>query len=275
MKLDFTKMQGAGNDFVVLDATHRSLELGTEQYRHIADRRFGIGCDQVLLIENSNTPDADFRYRIFNADGGEVEQCGNGVRCVARYLRDAGLTEKEILRLASLGGTMETEFTADGVRANMGVPVFTPRDIPFDADTEQLTYGLDLEGEILEIGAVSMGNPHAVIRVHDLDNTPVRDLGEMLESHPRFPKRVNVGFMQVVDSQHIRLRVFERGVGETLACGTGACAAAVWGRTAGLLDSTVNVDLPGGRLMINWLGKGQPVLMSGPATTVFTGEMDV
>lgn len=275
MKLDFTKMQGAGNDFVVLDATHRKLELGTDQYRHIADRRFGIGCDQVLQIETSDTPDADFRYRIFNADGGEVEQCGNGVRCVARYLRDAGLTEKDTLRLASLGGIMQTEFTADGVRVNMGVPAFAPQDIPFEADTEQVSYSLELEGEMLEIGAVSMGNPHAVIRVHDLDNTPVRDLGEMLESHTRFPKRVNVGFMQVVDPQRIRLRVFERGVGETLACGTGACAAAVWGQLAGLLDSTVNVDLPGGRLMINWSGKGQPVLMSGPATTVFTGEMDV
>lgn len=269
--LSFTKMQGAGNDFVVIDATHEPFDLDRDARRHLADRRRGIGCDQLMVVE---APDGneDFSYRIFNADGGEVEQCGNGVRCVARFIHDRGLSARTTLRLGSLGGLMETELLEDrSVRVNMGEPRFNPADIPFDAEQEQLTYPLALEGEMLEVGAVSLGNPHVVLQVTDTATTPVEDLGEMLESHPRFPKRVNVGFMQKIDAQRIRLRVFERGVGETLACGTGACAAVAWGILAGALNTDVEVELPGGTLVVSWRGRGTPLFLTGPADNVFEG----
>lgn len=275
MKINFTKMQGAGNDFVVLDATRVPFTLDHEQRKRLADRRLGVGCDQLMVVE---APDGneDFSYRIFNADGGEVEQCGNGVRCVAKFIREKGLSEKVQLRLGSLGGVMETELLEDGnVRVNMGEPKFKPAEIPFESDEELLTYPLVLEGEMLEVGAVSMGNPHVVLQVNDIDATPVEDLGEMLESHARFPRRVNVGFMQKIDTQHIRLRVFERGVGETLACGTGACAAVAWGILAGALSHEVEVELPGGTLMVSWQGRGSPVFLTGPANTVFEGIIEM
>jgi diaminopimelate epimerase len=269
----FTKMHGAGNDFVVIDATAEPLELARNDRRLIADRRIGIGCDQLLFVEAPHG-DEDFFFRIFNADGGEVEQCGNGARCVARFIHDKGLARKRRLRLGSLGGTLEAELLDDGhVRVNMGAPRLAPAEIPFDADAEALTYAIDLEGEQLDVGAVSMGNPHAVLTVNDVADAPVADLGEMLEEHPRFPRRVNVGFMQRLDAAHVKLRVFERGVGETLACGTGACAAAVWGMLAGQLDPEVEVELPGGTLVVSWRGRGEPVFLAGPAVTVFEGNI--
>lgn len=273
--LAFTKMQGAGNDFVVIDATRQPFDLDRDERRRLADRRRGIGCDQLMIVE---APDGneDFSYRIFNADGGEVEQCGNGVRCIARFIHDRGLSMKKTLRLGSLGGVMETELLDDNsVRVNMGEPRFAPTEIPFDAEQEQLTYPLALEGELLEVGVVSMGNPHVVLQVTDTSTTPVEDLGEMLESHPRFPKRVNVGFMQKIDGQHIRLRVFERGVGETLACGTGACAAVAWGILAGTLDTEVEVELPGGTLVVSWRGRGTPLFLTGPADSVYEGNISI
>ncbi|MDX1443213.1 MAG: diaminopimelate epimerase [Gammaproteobacteria bacterium] len=276
MQIRFTKMEGAGNDFVVIDASTAPLDLDASECRRLADRRYGVGCDQVLVILPARDSKEDFSYRIYNADGGEVEQCGNGVRCVAQYIRDHGLSSKPLLKLGSLGGVMRAELLGEeGVRVDMGEPVLEPADIPFDAETRQVLYPVELEGESFELGAISMGNPHAVVRVYDLDATPVEDLGEMLEAHPRFPNRVNVGFLEILDTRHIRLRVYERGVGETLACGTGACAAVVWGNLAGLLDDTVAVDLPGGTLVISWKGEGQPVLMTGPANTVFTGEIEL
>lgn len=276
MNIAFTKMHGAGNDFVVIDALAAPFEPSAEECRRLADRRFGVGCDQVLVMLPARDRKEDFSYRIFNADGGEVEQCGNGVRCVAQRLHDAGHWDGRKLRLGSAGGIMRAELLgADGVRVDMGVPELEPAKIPFEAEREQVEYTIELEGETFQIGAVSMGNPHAIIRVYDLDATPVADLGEMITAHPRFPNRVNVGFMQVNDQRQVRLRVFERGVGETLACGTGACAAVVWGRLAGLLETEVAVDLPGGRLMVSWAGKDQPVLMTGPATTVFKGEIEL
>ena len=274
MNLAFTKMHGAGNDFVVIDASRAPFTLTREARARLANRRFGIGCDQLLVVEAAHAKDEDFFFRIFNADGGEVEQCGNGARCVARFIRDKGLSTRQQLRLGSPGGTLQAELLDDGnVRVNMGKPQLTPADIPFLADEEQLTYSIDLEGESLDIGAVSMGNPHAVLTVNDVSRTPVADLGEMLESHSRFPQRVNVGFMQRVDAAHVKLRVFERGVGETLACGTGACAAVVWGVLAGQLDHNVEVELPGGRLVVSWQGRGEPVFLSGPAVTVFDGNL--
>ncbi len=273
MNIAFTKMQGAGNDFVVIDATHAPFELAHDERARIAHRRFGVGCDQLLVVERARG-DEDFFFRIFNSDGGEVEQCGNGARCVARFIHDHALSGKRVLRLGSLGGTLEAELLDDGsVRVNMGAPRLAPAEIPFDAAVESLTYPIDLEGETLDIGAVSMGNPHAVLTVNDVAATPVDDLGEMLESHPRFPRRVNVGFMQKVDGTRVKLRVFERGVGETLACGTGACAAVVWGVLAGLLENDVTVELPGGNLVVSWRGRGEPVFLAGPAITVFEGTL--
>lgn len=275
MKINFVKMQGAGNDFIVVNALEHAIDLEREERRRLADRRHGIGFDQMLVIEPARD-DEDFRYRIFNADGGEVEQCGNGVRCVARYIHEQGLSDKNTLRLGSLGGVIETELHPDGqVRVNMGEPRFAPADVPLLAETEAVTYAIELEGQTLEVGALSMGNPHAVLMVSDLDATPVGDLGEMLETHERFPNRANIGFMQRIDSTHVRLRVFERGVGETLACGTGACAAAVWGMLADQLDDTVEVQLPGGTLVVSWQGRGTPVYMTGPAETVFQGTIEL
>jgi diaminopimelate epimerase len=269
-------MHGLGNDFVVFDAIHQSLSLTPEQIRHIADRRFGVGCDQVLVVEAPTRSGVDFRYRIYNADGGEVEQCGNGARCFARFVRDQGLTDKDEIAVETRSGVIYPRIQPDNeVTVNMGVPQFEPKDVPFDAPAREPRYALDLDGEQLEIGVVSMGNPHAVQVVHDVESAPVVEQGPKFQRHARFPRRVNAGFMQVLDRGHIRLRVYERGVGETLACGTGACAAVAVGRQMGLLDDRVAVELPGGRLSIVWEGEGQPVYMTGPAVTVFEGEIDL
>ena len=274
MELRFTKMHGLGNDFVVIDGVRQPVDLTPEQVRFLADRRFGVGCDQLLLVEPARDPAAAFRYRIFNADGGEVEQCGNGARCFARFVREQGLTDLEVIPVETHAGLIELRVLADGlVRVNMGRPRFEPADIPFDAPQRAAHYALDLNGKSLDIGAVSMGNPHAVLQVNDVDRARVEELGPWIESHARFPNRVNVGFMQVLDRSHIRLRVFERGAGETLACGTGACAAVVVGIEQGVLDREVDVALTGGHLVISWAADDQPVMMTGPATTVFEGRI--
>ncbi len=276
MEISFSKMHGLGNDFVVIDAVRQAVNLTTEQIRFLADRRFGVGCDQVLLVESANQSEVDFRYRIFNADGGEVEQCGNGVRCFAVFVREKGLTDKHRIRVITNSGIVEPEVQANGeVRVDMGKPILDPTAIPFEADQRSSLYTLNVAGQDIEIGAVSMGNPHAVLQVENVDAAPVRELGAKIESHPRFPQRANAGFMQVVNPGHIRLRVFERGVGETLACGTGACAAVVAGRLRELLDEQVRVSLPGGDLQIQWAGEGQNVWMTGPATMVFEGRINI
>jgi len=275
MRLRFTKMHGLGNDFVVLNATTEPLHLTPALVRGLADRRFGIGCDQLLVVEPPRDPSTDFYYRIFNADGSEVEQCGNGARCFARFVRDQGLTDKDEIPVGTAAGPIRLYVEADGqVRVNMGPPVLEPARIPFLVPTQALEYPLDVAGEHLTIGALSMGNPHAVLRVADLESAPVATLGPHIEHHPRFPARVNVGFMQILDPSHIRLRVYERGAGETLACGTGACAAVVAGRLWQILGERVRVSLPGGDLVIQWLGGSEPVWMTGPATTVYQGEID-
>lgn len=273
MELRFTKMQGLGNDFVVIDAIHQPVSLDAERVRRLARRRFGIGCDQVLLVEPP-TPGsgAEFRYRIYNADGGEVEQCGNGARCFARFVHDKGLTRSNPVRVETLAGIIELHLGEHGeVTVDMGAPRLEPKEIPFIAEGREILYPIEVEGERLEIAALSMGNPHAVLRVSSVEEAPVERLGPLLERHPRFPRGANVGFMEVVARDHVRLRVHERGAGETLACGTGACAAVVAGRLQGLLDERVAVDLPGGRLVISWGEVQAPVLMTGPAETVFEG----
>ena len=276
MKLRFSKMHGLGNDFVVIDACSQQVTLTPQQIRRIADRHFGVGCDQLLLVEPATTPDADFRYRIFNADGGEVEQCGNGARCFVRFVHDHGLTANREIRVQTAGGLIAPRLEADGlVTVDMGPPRFAPAAIPFAADEEALTYALEVDDRTLTISALSMGNPHAVQIVDDVTTAPVASLGPLIEVHPRFPQRVNAGFMQIVDAHHIRLRVFERGSGETLACGTGACAAAVAGIRLGLLQSPVRVATRGGELVIRWDGGNAPVWMTGPAATVFEGELDI
>lgn len=276
MNLNFTKMHGIGNDFVVIDAINQDISLTTEQIRFLADRRFGVGCDQLLLVEKPQQGNADFRYRIFNADGGEVEQCGNGARCFARFVYDKGLTSKNTIAVETMGGPLQLQLEQDGqVTVNMGLARLEPGEIPFVADQAADHYSIEVEGQQYDIGAVSMGNPHAVLRVDDLDNAPVHTLGPKIEHHPRFPNRVNVGFMQVMTSDHIRLRVWERGAGETLACGTGACAAVVAGQVQGWLDPTVNVDLPGGRLVVSCSDITQPVMMTGPAQSVFEGNIEI
>ncbi|MEO8344286.1 MAG: diaminopimelate epimerase [Betaproteobacteria bacterium] len=269
--LKFTKMQGLGNDFVVLDGIRQRVELLPAQIRLLADRRFGVGCDQVLLVDGP-TGDADFRYRIFNADGGEVEQCGNGARCLVVFVRDQGLTTKTELRVETAGGLIVPRLEADGqVTVDMGVPRFTPGAVPFTGGTGAIEEVLDVDGAQVQISALSMGNPHAVQLVPDVDVAPVATQGPRIENHFRFPQRVNAGYMQVVDRATIRLRVWERGAGETLACGTGACAAVVAGVRRGLLDSPVRVIVRGGELMITWAGAGQSVEMTGAAATVFEG----
>ncbi|MCP3672050.1 MAG: diaminopimelate epimerase [Gammaproteobacteria bacterium] len=274
--LEFTKMHGLGNDFVVIDAINQQCELSAEQYRYIADRHFGIGCDQILLVEPARSQDTDFYYRIFNADGSEVEQCGNGARCFARFVRAKGLTEKQIIDVGTHTGNIRLYVEDDGlVRVNMGAPILEPELIPFHADRQETSYPIAVDDQQLNIGAVSMGNPHAVIQVANVDGAAVADMGPAMEHHPRFPQRVNVGFMQIVDRSRIRLRVYERGAGETLACGTGACAAVVAGIGQGLLDQEVQVTLPGGDLVIKWAGNSQPVWMSGPAATVFDGRVEL
>ena len=274
MPMKFTKMHGLGNDFVVIDAVAVPVSLTPDQLRHVADRHFGVGCDQVLMIERARSADTDFFYRIFNADGGEVEQCGNGARCFVRYVHDRGLTAKTVIRVGTLGGVIEPRLEADGqVTVNMGVPVFDPARIPFDAPAQALLYDLQVDKKSIKINVLSMGNPHAVQVVPDVMKAPVTTEGPLIEAHPRFPRRVNAGYMQVVDRTHIRLRVYERGAGETLACGTGACAAVVAGVARALLDARVTVSTRGGDLVIVWAGAGQPVLMTGPAVTVFDGEI--
>jgi len=276
MHIHFTKMQGLGNDFVVIDAISQSIVLDAAQLSWIADRHFGVGCDQILLVEAPQQPQVDFTYRIFNADGSEVEQCGNGARCFARFVLERGMTTKSEIPVATASGIIHLRLEDDGrVTVNMGAPVFTPARIPFVAKAEAGAYTLKLANETLDISAVSMGNPHAVLRVEDVDTAPVAQLGAQIESHPRFPQRVNAGFMQVLDRQHIRLRVFERGSGETLACGSGACAAVVVGRQRGWLDDKVSVMLPGGELQIYWPGDEAPVMMTGPAVSVFEGELNI
>ena len=276
MLINFTKMHGLGNDFVVIDALSQPVVLTPAQLRFIADRHFGIGCDQILLVEAPTVPGVDFRYRIYNADGGEVEQCGNGVRCFARFVLDKHLTTRHDISVETEAGIISTQVGANGlITVNMGVPQFAPADIPFIADTQALAYTLDVAGQHVNIGAVSMGNPHAIMQVDNVDTAPVATLGPQIEQHARFPRRVNAGFMQIIDRSHIRLRVYERGVGETRACGTGACAAVAVGRQQGLLDETVTVDLPGGTLLIRWAEEGRPVWMTGPAVSVFEGKIEL
>ena len=275
MQLKFAKMHGLGNDFVVFDLVTQRGHIGPDQVRRIADRRFGIGCDQVLLVEAPDRPDVDFRYRIFNADGSEVEQCGNGARCFARFVREHRLTAKQVIRVQTLSGIISLTVTPDNqVEVNMGPPRFDLSAIPFQADAPALTYPLTLNEHTVDISVLSMGNPHAVLLVENTDTAPVPLWGPLLEHHPRFPRRVNAGYLQIVSTHEARLRVWERGAGETLACGTGACAAAVAGIRLGLLQSPVTVTLPGGSLSIRWDGKAKdPVLMTGPADTVFRGQI--
>jgi diaminopimelate epimerase len=274
MLLKFTKMHGAGNDFVILDGVRQHIELSPEQIRLLADRHFGVGCDQILLVEKAQNKNIDFRYRIFNADGGEVEQCGNGARCFARFVYDQHLTSRHEISVETQGGLIRPRLESDGrVTVDMGEPVFDAARIPFDGGTGAASEPLEVAGETLQISAISMGNPHAVQVVENIEQAPVEKLGALIEHHPRFPKRVNAGFMQVMDRHHIRLRVYERGSGETLSCGTGACAATVAGIRRGVLDSPVNVATRGGALTVKWEGEGRPVQMTGPAITVFEGEI--
>ncbi|MFN2301581.1 MAG: diaminopimelate epimerase [Gammaproteobacteria bacterium] len=275
MALAFTKMHGLGNDFVILDQTAGTGPLKPEFLRHLANRRTGVGCDQILVVERSDSAGAKFGYRIYNADGSTAGQCGNGVRCVARWLADRGFTDGGEVALDSPGGVVRTRLLDDGlVTVDMGPPRFEPADIPFVADQRADSYELQLDGEPVRIGAVSMGNPHLVLTTPDARRAPVAELGPRLEHHARFPDRANVGFMEVVGRDHIRLRVYERGAGETLACGTGACAAVAVGRRWQELDERVRVDLPGGRLVVSWSGgDGDPVWMTGPAVEVFRGEL--
>ena len=272
--LRFTKMHGLGNDFMVVDAISQQFRLRPEMIRDLANRNFGIGFDQLLVVEPPGLPDVDFRYRIFNADGSEVEQCGNGARCFARFVRDQRLTNKRVIRVQTAKGIIELRISKDGqVLVNMGVPELNPPAIPFAANCQKTVYTVDVEEQTVELSAVSMGNPHGVLVVEDVDSAPVSSLGPLLEKHPRFPARANIGFLQIIDRGHARLRVFERGSGETLACGSGACAAVVAGRLRGLLDERVNVELRGGPLVIEWQGEGTPVMMEGPATSVFEGQL--
>ena len=276
MRIRFTKMHGLGNDFVVLDAVNQNISLTPEQARFLADRHFGVGCDQILVVEKPSRPDVDFRYRIYNADGGEVEQCGNGARCFVRFVREQGLTEKSEIRVETRSGIIAPRLEENGeVTVDMGVPRFEPSHVPFVTGSDALVQPLLANGRTVEMTALSMGNPHAVQLVDNVDTAPVAELGPLIENHPRFPQRVNAGFMQAVDRHRIRLRVYERGAGETLACGTGACAAVAAGIARGLLDSPVRVVTRGGELSVAWGGPGQPVFMTGPAVAVFDGELEL
>ncbi|KJS09458.1 MAG: diaminopimelate epimerase [Gammaproteobacteria bacterium BRH_c0] len=279
MLLRFAKMHGLGNDFVVIDAVTQELTMTPELARRLADRHFGIGCDQILIVDPPSTPDVDFDYRIFNNDGSEVAQCGNGARCFAKFVRDRRLTGKHSLRVRTSAGIITLVVGANGqVTVDMGTPLFEPAQIPFDAPGRALTYPLLVEGQSLEISALSMGNPHAVLLVDNVATAPVATLGPAIENHPRFPERVNAGFMAIRNRDAIDLRVYERGAGETLACGTGACAAVVAGISRGLLNNSVEAHLRGGILTIHWSGQNpsggsSPVMMTGPATTVFQGRI--
>lgn len=278
MPISFTKMHGIGNDFVVIDAIRQKISLTSEQVQFIANRHFGVGCDQLLLVEHSSTKGVDFRYRIYNADGGEVGQCGNGARCFAQFVREKGLSDKDMITVETLGGLLQLVHEPDGmIKVDMGVPRLNPEDIPFlsgNAEQQAERYTLQLDNNSsVEIGAVSMGNPHAIIQVDKVDTAPVATLGAEIEQHAQFPECVNVGFMQVLNPSHIRLRVYERGAGETLACGSGACAAVVVGCVQKVLEKNVKVDLPGGRLVVSWAGNNEHVFLTGPATTVFEGTI--
>ncbi|MFJ2989022.1 diaminopimelate epimerase [Collimonas sp. NPDC087041] len=283
MKLKFTKMHGAGNDFVVIDAIHQHIDFTPAQWQLLADRRFGVGADQMLVVEKPQADNVDFRYRIYNADGGEVEQCGNGARAFVKFVTDKGLTDKRQIRVETMSGIIEPKLESDGrITVDMGAPILTPAEVPFDASNltgsmlgDDTAWPLEIHGKQVLMSVVSMGNPHAVQVVDDSEAAPVLIDGPVIEHHPRFPKRVNAGFMQIVDRHQIKLRVFERGAGETLACGTGACAAVVAGIRRGLLDSPVKVQTHGGELSIAWAGNNQPVLMTGPAVSVFEGEIEI
>lgn len=276
MIVEFTKMHGLGNDFMVVDMISQHAFFRPEQVRRLADRRMGVGFDQMLLVEPPSKPDMDFKYRIFNADGSEVEQCGNGARCFAVFVREQGLTDKSVVRVETSNADIELFIQDDGrVRVDMGEPVLEPDAVPFVADEQHASYQLDLEDEVFELSAVSMGNPHGVLLVDDVATADVDRLGPVLESHVRFPNKANIGFMEVVHARFIKLRVFERGSGETLACGTGACAAVVAGIERGLLQSPVEVKLPGGNLNIEWQGRGHNLIMVGPAVTVYKGQVRI
>ena len=276
MLLRFTKMHGLGNDFMVLDLVSQHAHILPKHAKQWGDRHTGIGFDQLLIVEAPSNPEVDFRYRIFNSDGSEVEQCGNGARCFARFVLDKRLTAKRQIRVETKSGVIELDIRSDGqISVNMGEPRLVPADIPFLATEQATRYAVDVDGKIVDLAAVSMGNPHAVLRVNDINNAPVHELGPKIEHHPRFPARVNVGFLQVIDRSRAQLRVWERGAGETQACGTGACAAVVAGILRGLLDSPVRVSMRGGDLLIAWQGDNTPVIMTGPAVTVFSGEIDL
>ncbi|HTO19634.1 MAG TPA: diaminopimelate epimerase [Pseudomonas sp.] len=274
MLLRFTKMHGLGNDFMVLDLVSQHAHIQPKHAKAWGDRHTGIGFDQLLIVEPPNDPDVDFRYRIFNADGSEVEQCGNGARCFARFVLDKRLTSKRRIRVETKSGVIELRVRSDGqISVDMGAPRLAPAQIPFQAEAEALSYRVEVDGRDVELAAVSMGNPHAVLRVDNVDTAPVHELGPKLEHHPRFPQRVNVGFLQIIDRHQARLRVWERGAGETQACGTGACAAAVAAIRQGWMESPVQLELPGGRLSIEWAGPGRPVIMTGPAMRVYEGQI--
>jgi diaminopimelate epimerase len=276
MHIKFTKMQGIGNDFVVIDGFSQPINLNSEQIRQLSNRHFGIGCDQLLMVEKPTHPDADFRYRIFNADGGEVEQCGNGARCFVRFVHDQKLTDKTQICVETANGLIHPKLEDDGlVTVNMGSPRFEPSQIPFITKQSALTYQLSIETTQVEISTVSMGNPHAVQIVDSVDNAPLQTQGPLIENHVQFPQRVNAGFMQIINQHEIKLRVFERGAGETLACGTGACAATIAGIRLGKLVSPVKVTMRGGDLNISWEGDNGAVMMTGPAVSVFTGEIEI
>jgi diaminopimelate epimerase len=283
MKLKFTKMHGAGNDFIVIDAINQQVDFTPAQWKRLGDRRYGIGADQMLVVEKAQSPGVDFRYRIYNADGGEVEQCGNGARAFVRFVTDHGLTDKRSIKVETMTGVIEPRLEADGnISVNMGMPILEPAMVPFDntglqgkVEGRDLLWPLQVTGETVWVSVVSMGNPHAVQVVDNVESAPVLSDGPLIEYHPRFPKRVNAGFMQIVDRHQIALRVYERGAGETLACGTGACAAVVAGMRRGLLDSPVKVRTHGGDLSISWAGADSPVVLSGPAVKVFEGEIEV
>lgn len=274
MLVRFSKMHGLGNDFMVIDAVAQRVRLSPETVIRLADRHTGVGFDQLLLVEPPTRPDMDFRYRIYNADGSEVEHCGNGARCFARFVRERRLTVKQEIQVETAKGSAVLKVLPDRqVQVDMGAPMLRPVEIPFAAEQQAPLYSLDVDGKEHQVSAVSMGNPHCVLVVPDISQAPVKQLGRLIERHQRFPQRVNVGFMQVVSSNRIKLRVFERGAGETRACGTGACAAVVAGRLRGVLDEAVTVELTGGELQVSWKGEGQPVLMTGPATTVYEGQI--
>lgn len=276
MRLRFTKMHGLGNDFVMIDAISQRIRITPERAKSLADRHFGVGCDQVLVVEAPQSSDADFRYRIFNHDGGEVENCGNGARCFAVFVRQRKLTGKRVIRAETAAGILVLHVLEDNrVRVNMGIPQLEPAEIPFTAAQRSTVYTLPISGQVLNISAVSMGNPHAVTVVDAVDDYNVNAIGPQVEQHSHFPRRVNAGFMQLIDRHRAKVRVYERGAGETLACGTGACAAAVAGQLQGLLDSPVQIELSGGTLEIEWAGENQPVYMTGPATTVFHGQINL